>query len=90
MAARDLDAAIAVTRFGLGAKDGEIADAGRDPKGFLKRQIRREGADSFPTNGETGAQRTGRGAAEPRDWALGSGPGDLTAAAPQSTLSLLN
>ena len=57
MAARDLDAAIAVTRFGLGAKDGEIADAGRDPKGFLKSQIRRKGADSFPTNGETGARR---------------------------------
>jgi uncharacterized protein (DUF1800 family) len=33
------DAFIAVTRFGLGARPGELAQAGRDPHGWLKRQI---------------------------------------------------
>ncbi|MDO8410775.1 MAG: DUF1800 family protein [Phenylobacterium sp.] len=37
---RDLQAAIAVTRFGLGARPGEIAEARRDPQGFLKAQLR--------------------------------------------------
>ena len=32
---RDLDAAIAATRFGLGAKAGEIAEAARDPRCLL-------------------------------------------------------
>jgi uncharacterized protein (DUF1800 family) len=41
----DLAAAIAVTRFGLGARPGEIDTARTDPKGFLKAQIRPEGAD---------------------------------------------
>ncbi|HEY4030247.1 MAG TPA: DUF1800 family protein [Caulobacteraceae bacterium] len=41
----DLAAAIAVTRFGLGARPGEIEAASTDPKGFLKAQIRPEGAD---------------------------------------------
>jgi uncharacterized protein (DUF1800 family) len=41
----DLDAAIAVTRFGLGARPGEIEAARADPRGFLKAQIRSEGAD---------------------------------------------
>jgi uncharacterized protein (DUF1800 family) len=45
LADQDLKAAIAVTRFGLGAKPGEIAQAARDPRGFLKGQIRRSGAD---------------------------------------------
>ncbi|HQN52149.1 MAG TPA: DUF1800 family protein, partial [Phenylobacterium sp.] len=45
MADRDLEAAIAATRFGLGARPGEIAAARSDPRGFLKAQIRREGAD---------------------------------------------
>ncbi|WP_421931728.1 DUF1800 domain-containing protein [Phenylobacterium sp.] len=44
MADRDLDAAIAVTRFGLGARPGEIAQARSDPRGFLKAQIRPAGA----------------------------------------------
>ena len=43
--ARKLNAAIAVTRFGLGARPGEIEDASRDPRGWLHGQIRREGAD---------------------------------------------
>jgi uncharacterized protein (DUF1800 family) len=38
-------AAIALTRFGLGARPGEIAEIGGDAKGWLKRQIRRAGAD---------------------------------------------
>src|SRR3569623_1788440 len=38
-------AAIAVTRFGLGAKPGALAEARRDPQGFLRSQIRRAGAD---------------------------------------------
>ncbi len=41
----DLEAAIAVTRFGLGARPGEIEAASANPRGFLKAQIRPEGAD---------------------------------------------
>ena len=41
----DLNAAIAVTRFGLGARPGEIEAARTDPRGYLKAQIRAEGAD---------------------------------------------
>ena len=41
----DLNAAIAVTRFGLGARPGEIDAAKIDPRGFLKAQIRAEGAE---------------------------------------------
>jgi uncharacterized protein (DUF1800 family) len=43
----DLMAAIAATRFGLGARPGEIDAARADPQGFLKAQIRAEGADPF-------------------------------------------
>ena len=42
---QDMMAAIAATRFGLGAKPGEIAAARGDPRGFLKSQIRTSGAD---------------------------------------------
>ena len=45
LADQTLMAAIAATRFGLGAKPGEIAETARDPKGFLKAQIRQSGAD---------------------------------------------
>jgi uncharacterized protein (DUF1800 family) len=41
----DLKASIAVTRFGLGARPGDIDAARGDPLGYLKRQIRPEGAD---------------------------------------------
>ena len=41
----DLQASIAVTRFGLGARPGEIDQARGDPAGFLKAQIRADGAD---------------------------------------------
>jgi uncharacterized protein (DUF1800 family) len=45
LADQDMKAAIAVTRFGLGARPGEIDQARSDPQGFLKSQIRRSGAD---------------------------------------------
>ncbi len=45
MADTALMAAIAVTRFGLGAHPGEIDTASHDPAGWLVAQIRREGAD---------------------------------------------
>ncbi|HSV03126.1 MAG TPA: DUF1800 family protein [Phenylobacterium sp.] len=54
---RELAGALAVTRFGLGARSGEIAEAARDPRGWLKAQVRPEGADLFPTGGETAARR---------------------------------
>ena len=58
LADQDMRAAIAVTRFGLGAKPGEIAEARRDPTGFLRGQIRREGADLPPGAAEaTSRQR---------------------------------
>lgn len=41
----EMMAAIAVTRFGLGGRPGELEAARGDPKGFLKAQIRPEGAD---------------------------------------------
>lgn len=39
-----LQAAIAATRFGMGAAPGEIAAAGSDPRGWLKAQIRPDAA----------------------------------------------
>ena len=53
----DLNAAIAVTRFGLGARPGEITQASRKPRDYLKDQIRREGADLPQGDNETTAQR---------------------------------
>jgi uncharacterized protein (DUF1800 family) len=52
-------AAIAVTRFGLGARPGELASAMDDPAGFLAAQIRPSGADQPQANAETAAQRLG-------------------------------
>ena len=57
MSQKDIDAAIAATRFGLGARPGEIADAAKDPRAYLKSQIRRQGADLITTDGETSNQR---------------------------------
>jgi uncharacterized protein (DUF1800 family) len=54
---QDMKAAIAVTRFGLGAKPGELDEARKDPQGFLKSQIRRGGADQPPGPTATSAQR---------------------------------
>lgn len=45
---RDLAAAIATTRFGLGARPGEIARARADPRGWLTAQIRAAGAEQPP------------------------------------------
>ncbi|WP_297512028.1 DUF1800 family protein [uncultured Caulobacter sp.] len=54
---KDMMAAIAVTRFGLGARPGEIETAKADPQGFLIAQIRREGADLPQDSGDTALQR---------------------------------
>lgn len=54
---KDMMAAIAVTRFGLGARPGEIEAAQDDPKRFLIAQIRRSGADLPQDDGETSADR---------------------------------
>ncbi|MEO8926336.1 MAG: DUF1800 family protein [Caulobacteraceae bacterium] len=56
---KDLSAAIAVTRFGLGAKAGEIAAARGDPRGWLLAQIRREGADQPAGSTARAAERIG-------------------------------
>jgi uncharacterized protein (DUF1800 family) len=53
----DMMAAIAVTRFGLGARPGEIAAARRDPRGFLTDQIRPQGADQPQADAESSARR---------------------------------
>ncbi len=53
----DMMAAIAATRFGLGARPGEIDAAKSDPRGFLIAQIRPEGADQPQGDTETSAQR---------------------------------
>jgi len=45
VAPQDLNAAIALTRFGLGASPGEMAGVRADPKGWLLQQIRVQGAD---------------------------------------------
>jgi uncharacterized protein (DUF1800 family) len=57
LADQDMRAALAATRFGLGARPGEIAEARKDPQGFLRSQIRRSGADQPAGTAETSAQR---------------------------------
>jgi len=57
LADQKMMAAIAATRFGLGAKPGEIEAASSDPKGFLKSQIRRSGADQPAGDLPSGARR---------------------------------
>jgi len=54
-----LEGAIAVHRFGLGARPGEIGRASADPRGWLKAQIAREAdqptapdGSAFPASGE--------------------------------------
>jgi uncharacterized protein (DUF1800 family) len=39
MAVRGVEAFVAVSRFGLGARAGELADAAGDPRGWLKAQL---------------------------------------------------
>ena len=53
----EMIAALALTRFGLGARPGDIADARRDPRGSLVAQIDGRGADQPQDNPETSAQR---------------------------------
>ena len=53
----NLNAAIAATRFGLGARAGEIDAARGDPRGFLLAQIRDSGADPTRQTPATSAQR---------------------------------
>ena len=52
----DQQASIAVTRFGLGARPGEIDQARDDPAGFLKAQIRADGAEQPQGVLETSSQ----------------------------------
>ncbi|WP_269713680.1 DUF1800 domain-containing protein [Caulobacter sp. NIBR2454] len=54
---KDMQAAIAVTRFGLGARPGEIDAAKDDPRGWLTAQITRDGADQPASDGESAARR---------------------------------
>ena len=55
---RNLAAAIAVTRFGLGAKPGELIAAQGDPRGWLQAQIRpAQGADQPETPAPDAAAR---------------------------------
>lgn len=54
---KDMMAAIAATRFGLGARPGEIEAAKADPRGFLLAQIRRDGADMPQDDGESAGAR---------------------------------
>jgi len=49
---RNLAAAIAVTRFGLGAKPGEIVAARTDPEGWLLAQVRPGAGADQPSPGE--------------------------------------
>lgn len=54
---RSLDAAIALTRFGLGAKPGEIARVEGDPRGWLEAQATPQGAPVPAGEFETSEQR---------------------------------
>jgi uncharacterized protein (DUF1800 family) len=54
---RDLTAAIAVTRFGLGAKPGQLDAVKADPQGWLTGQISRTGADQPQASEEPSNQR---------------------------------
>ncbi len=54
---RELEGAIAVTRFGMGAKAGEIARASGDPRAYLIAQIDPRGAEQPQADPETSAQR---------------------------------
>ena len=53
----DLSAAIALTRFGLGARPGELARVAVDPRGWLLGQIRPGGADQPQSDSESSAVR---------------------------------
>ena len=57
MAASAHDAALALTRLGLGARPGEIARVAPDPSGWLAAQIRPQGAPQPPGDFPDAAQR---------------------------------
>ena len=86
---KDLAASIAATRFGLGARPGEIDAARADPRGWLTSQIRPAGADAIradmPASSERLSQyrevQEARRAARVATAAAGSGPA-ATASAP--------
>jgi uncharacterized protein (DUF1800 family) len=54
---KQLGGAIAVARFGMGAKAGEIARASGDARAYLIAQIDPRGAQQPQANAETSAQR---------------------------------
>jgi uncharacterized protein (DUF1800 family) len=56
-ASKSLDGAIAVTRFGLGARPGELSAAQDSPREWLKAQIVREGAEQPSGSLPDSAQR---------------------------------
>lgn len=64
---KEMMAAIAATRFGLGARPGEIEASKPAPQSFLIAQIRRDGADIPQAGGETAAQRLAQLQAAQRD-----------------------
>jgi uncharacterized protein (DUF1800 family) len=76
---RDLGGAVAVTRFGLGARPGEIANARSDPRGFLLDQISLRGADLPVPDGPNSTQRLADLAAYQRDRKAALAAGDAKA-----------
>lgn len=54
---KEMRAAIAATRFGLGARPGELAEAAGDPQGWLAAQIVGRGADLALPNTDLSARR---------------------------------
>lgn len=84
-----LDAALALTRFGLGARPGELEAVAGDPRGWLTAQIRPSGAPLPPGNLPTSDQRLAR-LAEYRQsssaarQARGAAPGDMSGSPAQA------
>ena len=70
---RNLAAAIAVTRFGLGAKPGEILTARDDPEAWLQAQIRPGVGADQPQPGATGSAERVR--SQFRDYQTGAAGG---------------
>lgn len=78
----DKDAAIAVTRFGLGARPGEIAGAKTDPRGYLLAQVTQPAgvfSDTLLSSVEAAAElRAYRQARQARREAQTDGPGMMS------------
>jgi uncharacterized protein (DUF1800 family) len=60
MASPPIDAAVALTRLGLGARPGEIARVAADPRGWALAQIRRQGAPQPPGDLPDATERLGQ------------------------------